>query len=120
MSTKVCPFCAIVAGSGPGTVRMRTSQALVIDPIGPHAPGHVLVIPTVHVADLTENLAVTCATLEVAATWAAGMSDVNVLTSKGKKATQSVFHLHWHVVPRGAYDHLPPRWPWLSWAHEQA
>ena len=34
----------------------------------------------------------------------------NLITSKGREATQSVFHLHVHVVPRAAGDGLPLPW----------
>jgi histidine triad (HIT) family protein len=35
---------------------------------------------------------------------------VNLSTSKGEAATQSVFHLHVHVVPRQEGDRLPLPW----------
>lgn len=34
----------------------------------------------------------------------------NLITSKGDAATQSVLHLHVHVVPRQADDDLPLPW----------
>lgn len=36
--------------------------------------------------------------------------DANIITSKGSLATQTVFHLHVHLVPRAAGDGLPLPW----------
>ncbi len=40
----------------------------------------------------------------------AGHPTVNLITSKGEAATQSVFHLHVHIVPRQEGDRLPLPW----------
>ena len=40
------------------------------------------------------------------------MGPVNLITSRGREATQSVFHLHLHLVPRAANDGLAL--PWYS------
>ncbi|MEU6959932.1 HIT family protein [Streptomyces chrestomyceticus] len=109
-------FCRIVAGAAPATVVARWDDALVIEPLGPVTPGHVLVIPAVHVADATENPVVTGATMTRAAEYAASVGgSLNLITSKGAEATQTVFHLHIHVVPRAAEDALP-----LPWTPQQA
>lgn len=34
----------------------------------------------------------------------------NLITSAGAEATQSVFHLHVHIVPRGENDGLALPW----------
>ncbi|CAL9324879.1 HIT family protein [Streptomyces sp. SudanB91_2054] len=40
----------------------------------------------------------------------AGHPAVNLITSKGEAATQSVFHFHVHVVPRQEGDGRPLPW----------
>ncbi|GAA3918290.1 hypothetical protein GCM10022244_29400 [Streptomyces gulbargensis] len=83
--------------------------------IGPRSggvnAGHVLVIPRVHVADAIEDPDVTAAAVRRAAQYAAEIgTDLNLITNVGPDATQTVPHLHWHVVPRTAGDGLPLPW----------
>ena len=110
-----CPFCAIIAGDAPAMAVRRWDRALAIVPHRPVVPGHVLVIPHVHVADVGVDRAITAMTMACAADLAAGLEDANIITSKGRWATQSVWHLHAHVVPRHRGDELP-----LPWTPQQA
>ena len=109
-----CVFCLIANGDAPATMLMQPHYGIAIfEPIGPHAPGHALVIPTRHVDDATTDPLLTGQVFATAARWARRFNACNLLTSVGTAATQSVMHLHVHVVPRGADDQLPLRWPWL-------
>jgi histidine triad (HIT) family protein len=107
-----CVFCEIVAGQAPATVIQEWDDALAIVPLGPVADGHTLVIPKQHVADFGENPDVSGATMRRAAELAAGGQPMNVITSRGREATQSVFHLHLHLIPRAKNDGLAL--PWYS------
>lgn len=116
-----CVFCQIVAGTMPATVLAKTPHTLVFQPLNPHAPGHVLVIPRRHINDATMDdrsyagLIYIERTFVDAALYATGLGvPFNIITSSGEKATQSVFHLHVHVVPRGPGDGLAPGWPWSA------
>lgn len=109
-----CVFCQIVSGDAPATFVRRKIDVDIIEPIGPHAPGHVLVIPTWHVQDAVANPLETATVMAEAAIYAASVGPCNIITSVGAEATQSVFHLHVHVVPRGASDGLPRYWPWFK------
>lgn len=116
----VCVFCAIAAGEAPaefvediGAEYADRTDTMIIRPLGPQVPGHVLVIPRQHVANATEDLTVTSTTMAVAADYASLVGPCNIITSVGAEATQSVFHLHVHVLPRGARDGLRPSWPWV-------
>lgn len=111
-----CPFCAITAGTAPANIVRAWHDALAIRPRGGGVnDSHVLVIPMVHVADAGEDPAVTAAVMARAAELMAERPAANIITSKGRDATQSVFHLHVHVITRTAGDGLP-----LPWTPQQA
>jgi histidine triad (HIT) family protein len=105
-----CPFCDIIAGYGPATVVRRWEYVIAIRPLRPVTAGHILVIPHEHVADVGENPEVSARTMEAAAELAAELADCNVITSRGAAATQTVGHLHLHVVPRNPFDGLALPW----------
>jgi histidine triad (HIT) family protein len=103
-------FCQIVAGTEPARILWQWDDAIAFTPLNPVTPGHTLVIPRVHVRDATENLMITAATMVHAAALAIGYEAANILTSIGTAATQSVFHLHVHMVPRTLGDQLMLPW----------
>ncbi|SIO84636.1 HIT family protein [Nocardiopsis sp. JB363] len=106
-----CVFCRIADGTAPATVVRQWPDALAIRPrSGGVNDGHLMVIPRTHVQDAGVDAAVTAATMARAAELMAQLPTANLITSKGAAATQSVFHLHVHVVPRAAGDDLPLPW----------
>ena len=105
-----CVFCAIVAGTEPATVVREWWDAIAIVPLNPVTDGHVLVIPRQHVQDAASEPLLTGITARCAAELIGPSVDAfNLITSAGRDATQTVMHLHWHIVPRIAGDglHLP-------------
>ncbi len=102
-----CIFCGIIAGAISSTTIARSERAVAFMDINPVTPGHALVVPRVHAADLldvsAEDLAA-CVHLaqEVAgrARDRLGADGVNLLNCSGAAAWQTVFHFHLHVVPR--------------------
>lgn len=106
-----CIFCRIVAGTAEATVVRAWDDCLAIVPLGPVTEGHVLVLPRAHVRDAAADPAVTGATAARAAELAAETdSAANLISSIGAEATQTVWHLHFHLVPRQAGDGLPLPW----------
>ena len=106
-----CPFCdfdgpVLYSEGGVG------SGVFVIEPLGPVTPGHVIAIPRKHVPSAHELPFVTGNAVAVAILYArkVGLDSYNLITSVGAPATQSVFHLHVHLVPRLPDDGL--RLPW--------
>lgn len=108
-----CVFCQIVDGCAPAKIVREWPEAIAIVPLGPVVPGHLLVIPRTHVDDFTADPQVSAATMRRAAELGGELGGaMNLITSKGWEATQSVFHLHIHLVPRTAGDGL--RLPWTG------
>ncbi|MFR0353195.1 HIT family protein [Streptomyces sediminimaris] len=111
MTRSGCPFCRIVAGTAPARIVRDWAETLAITPLGGGVtPGHVLVLPKTHVLDVAADPAVSATTMRHAAELAAEAGDCNVITSRGAAATQSVPHLHVHVVPRWQGDGLLLPW----------
>jgi histidine triad (HIT) family protein len=109
-----CVFCEIVEGRAPATFVSQWPDAVAIIPLGPVVGGHTLVIPRKHVADFVADPHTTAVTMQRAAELARdlGLAPANLITSAGREATQSVFHLHVHIVPRAEDDGLAL--PWYS------
>lgn len=102
-----CVFCDKIAEMD----YSDTAKDVVwFEPLNPVTPGHRLFVPWEHVTDAMHKPWVTARTMEVAAEYAAMRNwPANLITSIGTEATQSVFHLHVHYVPRREGDglHLP-------------
>ncbi|MDG9728643.1 MULTISPECIES: HIT family protein [unclassified Streptomyces] len=113
-----CAFCRIAAGTAPARLVADTGATLAFLPLRPVHPGHVLVAPRRHVSDIwgldeETAAAVGAQVLRVAhAVRAVHRPDgLNVIQSSGAAATQTVPHLHVHLVPRFEGDHMPRLWP---------
>lgn len=87
------------------------ADAVAFTPLGPVTDGHVLIVPRRHVADFTVDPDVTATVARCASQLGAKIGgSMNLITSCGKPATQSVFHLHAHLVPRQPGDGLCLPW----------
>lgn len=103
-----CVFCEIVAGRQSADVIHWFNQVIIIRPLNPVTGGHLLVISKSHVTDYRENPTITAEVAARAAQVAPYPS--NLITSAGAEATQTVDHLHMHIVPRSADDGLALPW----------
>lgn len=101
-----CIFCKIIANKAPSKKVFEDDRVLAFWDIKPRAKVHLLVIPKQHVSNLTEleqlpmesrsALLTTCA--KVAREAGIAASGFRIIVNTGKDASQSVFHLHFHVV----------------------
>ena len=103
-----CVFCAIVAGRAPATFVRQWADTIAIVPLQKVTDGHLLVIPRAHVRDASESPHI--AGLAMARAAELARPPFNIITSAGREATQSVWHLHLHIVPRREDDGLALPW----------
>lgn len=108
--TAPCPFCTLLTSPSDREIRQWNPSTVSFTPLDPIVNGHTLVVPRQHVADLTVQPNLTAKLFEVVAFVARELWPCNVITSAGVEATQSVFHLHVHVVPRRYDDGLQLPW----------
>lgn len=115
-----CPFCKIIRGEAAAQMVAAWPDAIAFVPLDPVTPGHVLVVPTVHVSDFIVERDATAAVMNRAAILADTLPalDWNLITSAGPAATQTVYHLHVHLVPRRRGDGL--HLPWTGQRHNAA
>lgn len=109
-----CPFCRLLDLPGSTAIVERWPDAAVLRPRRPVAEGHVLVVPYRHVPDAAADPEVSAAAMRRAAELAGRRRPCNIITSVGAEATQTVFHLHLHVVPRRPGDGLALPWDQAS------
>lgn len=105
-ATMGCPFCERMAN----LEFERTAYADVVRfaPLNPVTEGHMLFVPMRHVQDALTDPRLTGLVMAAASNYA--WPDCNIITSVGAAATQTVFHLHLHVVPRRPDDGLALPW----------
>lgn len=114
-----CDFCAIVAGDAEAEIVCSGDTWLAFFPINPATPGHTLVVPKAHFRDLWDvqdqslarDLMAAAIYVGHAVRSAVKPEGMNLVTSAGTSAEQSVFHLHLHVVPRWDQDGFGDIWP---------
>lgn len=114
-----CAFCAIARGDDQ-TVEIvcEDERWIAFFPLNPATPGHTLVVPRTHVADLWKvDLPLAGELMEAVIRVGRAIDTslhphgMNLITSAGETAEQTVFHLHLHVVPRWQRDGFGRIWP---------
>lgn len=113
MKTEVCIFCSIAKREAPALIIRRTEATTAFLDINPVVPGHILIIPNAHFACMDDaeelylnelvNMGKEMGALLKSRLNATGY---NLLVANGRSAQQSVFHLHFHVVPRYESDSI--------------
>lgn len=106
MSNVLCAFCwRIERGEYEET---HLPDIITFEPLSPVTPGHRLFVPRMHVSNAIEGPRQLGRAMTAAALWQSGQA--NYINSYGPDATQSVWHLHVHLVPRTPDDGLLLPW----------
>ena len=121
-----CTFCRIGAGEEPADVVLATEDLLGFLDRRPLLKGHVLLIPRAHIPTLTDLPDARVGPLFVAARALARAVEVGLgaqgsFVAMNNTVSQSVPHLHVHVVPRTKGDGLRGFfWPRTTYAEGEA
>lgn len=110
-----CPFCLIVAGQEPADIIANVGPVVIFTPLNPVAEDHVLVVPRQHNTTPHENPLGFGEAMSYAAMYALGASSrgvgaYNIIVNAGAAATQTIEHVHIHLVPRAEGDGLALPW----------
>lgn len=106
-----CIFCMIADKSLDARVVYEDDDVLAFDDITPQAPVHTLVIPKKHYADLGDDVpgavfvAMCGAVAKVAELKGVDKTGYRVIINNGRDASQTVNHLHVHMLGGAAMSH---------------
>ena len=113
-----CVFCKIVKGDIPSYKLYEDNYTYVFMDIANDVDGHILVIPKKHVTNVldcdNDTLHHVLDTVKLISNKLVdgGYDGVNVLNASGEAAGQTVFHLHFHIIPKKNDDGFSA-WPKL-------
>lgn len=119
-----CLFCRIVAGAAPAFQVLAEPDVVAFLDTRPVFKGHVLVVPRQHVETLLDLPAslrdpLFAAVQRVAGALTAGLGAQGSFVANNNVVSQSVPHLHVHVIPRTRGDGLRGfLWPRRKYASQ--
>ena len=108
---RACVFCAIIAGEAPAQVVLDDDRCVAFLDTRPLFPGHTLLVPRAHhetLVDLPPELVepLFANARRLASAVEEGLGAVGSFVAINNRVSQSVPHLHVHVVPRTPKDGL--------------
>ncbi|MEO5708585.1 MAG: HIT family protein [Nocardioidaceae bacterium] len=119
-----CLFCGIVAGDVVGETVLETEHVVGFLDVRPVFKGHVLLVPRAHVVTLPDLPAALRdpfleAGQRLASAMLTGLGAQGSFVAMNNTVSQSVAHLHLHVVPRSKGDGLRGFfWPRTTYASD--
>lgn len=121
-----CIFCTIINGQIPSYKVYEDENTLAFLDINPVKPGHTLVVPKKHLANIEEtDEEILCQVMKIVKKVGAslkknlGALGYNVQINNDPAAGQIVPHFHCHLVPRLADDGLE-LWPQRKYEENEA
>lgn len=114
-----CIFCKIIKGDIPSYKLYEDEYTYAFMDIANDIDGHILVIPKKHVTNVLDcdeatlsQVMATVKKISILLVDKCGYDGVNVLNASGECAGQTVFHLHFHIIPKKKNDGISA-WPKL-------
>lgn len=114
-----CIFCRIIKGEIPSYKLYEDNYTYVFMDIANDVDGHILVIPKKHVTNVLDcdeetlhHVTDTVKKISNLLVNKCGYDGVNILNASGECAGQTVFHLHFHIIPKKNNDGISA-WPKL-------
>ena len=106
-----CVFCSIVAGGAPAHRVLDEAECIAFLDARPLFPGHTLLVPRAHIetlSDMPPELVgpLFAAARRLAVAMEQGLKAQGSFVAVNNRVSQSVPHLHIHVVPRRKGDGL--------------
>jgi histidine triad (HIT) family protein len=112
-----CIFCKIVSKKAAAVIVFEDANSIGFLDIHPLNPGHSLVVPKKHYPSMVEmppeevgRVFVSVAKVMKGVMKASKADGINIGQSNGRAASQEVFHMHVHVIPRYIHE-LPGGFP---------
>lgn len=116
----MCVFCEIINNNIPPRKVYEDEKTLAFLDIKPINPGHTLVVPKSHYANLSEipeaelvDLILKVKKVAALLVKKLNFTDYTISQNNGPLSGQSVLHIHFHIIPRLATDQLS------SWKHRE-
>ncbi len=108
-----CIFCNIRDKEIPSSILFENEKAFAILDINPMNYGHVLLISKGHYSDILEipendlkEILSAVQLVSKALVDAFSLEGFNLVANKGEIAGQSIFHFHFHIIPRHKNDNI--------------
>ena len=122
-----CIFCKIIAGEIPSATVYEDEEFKAIMDISPAAKGHIVLLPKKHsknLLDVEDDIAskalLVARQLTNAMQKELSCDGINLLQNNGEAAGQTVFHLHFHLIPRYREDAVRITWEHGTYAEGEA
>ena len=120
-----CVFCKILNKEIPSYKIYEDEFTYAFLDISKDVFGHTLVIPKKHVTNILdadektlENVIKTVKKVSKHYTQNCGFEGVNIMNANHESAGQTVFHLHFHIIPRKTGDGVDA-WPKFDGSNEE-
>ena len=108
-----CQFCRIAQKDLPAEILYEDEWLMAFVPLNPVSKGHTLLIPKAYIETfldmeypLIQHFSVVLKDLSCRLSAENQAAGINLLHASGREAQQSVFHVHFHIVPRYPGDGL--------------